>query len=229
MAVDFHAHILPGMDHGCEDEEVCVRQLKAAKKAGVDTVVAASHFYPHMENVESFLKRREEAWEKVRTILSDRMPRVLPGAEVLLWNGMDRMEELQELCIRGTDILLVEMPFASWEKNIWDTLVRLEDRKELKIVLAHIERYCRKDRERVLQAGYPVQVNSSFLRTLSGKRTVKAFLERGLVAALGSDIHGADRHYCNYKRACAWLRKRGCREMADTERRLRELTESKAP
>lgn len=222
MVVDFHAHILPGMDHGCGNLEVCARQLEAAERAGVDMVVATSHFYPHVENVQSFLKRREEAWGKVQPILSGRMPQILLGAEVLLSGGMDKMDGLQELCIKGTNILLAEMPFVPWEKDIWETLVRLEDKTGLEVVLAHIERYCRKDRERVLQAGYLVQVNSSFVKTIAGKKIVKAFVERRSVAALGSDIHGVDRRYCCYKKARAYLLNRGDNEIAETERQLWE-------
>jgi protein-tyrosine phosphatase len=46
MIIDFHAHILPGLDHGCKDLTTAVTQLKMAKKAGIDVVVATSHFYP---------------------------------------------------------------------------------------------------------------------------------------------------------------------------------------
>ena len=44
--VDYHAHILPGCDHGSDGTETSKRQLEAAKAAGIETVCATSHFYP---------------------------------------------------------------------------------------------------------------------------------------------------------------------------------------
>ena len=45
--VDFHSHILPGVDHGSASLEMSVEMLKTAKKAGVATIVATPHFYKH--------------------------------------------------------------------------------------------------------------------------------------------------------------------------------------
>ena len=59
--IDFHAHVLPGMDHGCKNITECKKQLSLAMSAGVSTVVATPHFYPHQHNVASFISRRTEA------------------------------------------------------------------------------------------------------------------------------------------------------------------------
>ncbi|MEE3459824.1 MAG: CpsB/CapC family capsule biosynthesis tyrosine phosphatase, partial [Candidatus Faecousia sp.] len=41
--IDFHAHILPGADHGSDGLETSLRQLALAEEAGVDTIVATPH------------------------------------------------------------------------------------------------------------------------------------------------------------------------------------------
>ncbi|MDL2302574.1 hypothetical protein LJC58_09505 [Lachnospiraceae bacterium OttesenSCG-928-D06] len=59
--IDFHAHILPGMDHGCKNCKMSEKQLEIAGKYGVNRIVATPHFYAQEETVDSFLQRRKEA------------------------------------------------------------------------------------------------------------------------------------------------------------------------
>ena len=40
---DFHAHILPGADHGSDGMETSLTQLALAEAAGVDTIIATPH------------------------------------------------------------------------------------------------------------------------------------------------------------------------------------------
>ena len=49
-SIDFHAHILPGVDHGSNSVEISDFQLKLAAESMIDTVIATSHFYPHKES-----------------------------------------------------------------------------------------------------------------------------------------------------------------------------------
>ena len=59
MQIDFHAHILPGCDHGSDGWRTSRRQLKLAREAGVDLICATSHFYGHRTSVERFLQKRQ--------------------------------------------------------------------------------------------------------------------------------------------------------------------------
>ena len=42
--IDFHSHILPGIDDGSKDAATSLLMLNALKKQGADTVCATSHF-----------------------------------------------------------------------------------------------------------------------------------------------------------------------------------------
>ena len=64
--LDYHAHILPGCDHGSDSVETSRRQLEMARKAGVATVCATPHFYPQRETVACFLDRRARTAELLR-------------------------------------------------------------------------------------------------------------------------------------------------------------------
>ena len=66
MNIDFHAHVLPGADHGSANLDTSLKQLALAKQAGIDHVIATPHFYPRHDAPERFLKRRAEAEAALR-------------------------------------------------------------------------------------------------------------------------------------------------------------------
>ena len=65
--IDFHSHILPGVDHGSKSLDTSLSQLKLMEKMGIDVAVATSHFYPHREEIDAFLEKRERAAELLGT------------------------------------------------------------------------------------------------------------------------------------------------------------------
>ena len=149
LSLDYHAHVLPGCDHGSDRLETSLRQLDMAAAAGIRTVCATPHFYPHKESAESFLRRRAECAQLLRAHLPERAPQICLGAEVLICDGMERLDGLYRLCREGTNELLLEMPFYAWPESIWDTLYQLLDLQDIQIILAHAERYPAADIEQL--------------------------------------------------------------------------------
>ncbi|MBR1629024.1 MAG: capsular polysaccharide biosynthesis protein, partial [Lachnospiraceae bacterium] len=82
MVIDFHTHVLPGIDDGARDLETSIEMLDKMKKQGVDLVVATPHFYADRMTVDGFLKNREKAFEAVESRRRDGWPKVMKGAEV---------------------------------------------------------------------------------------------------------------------------------------------------
>ena len=105
--VDFHAHILPGADHGSDSVETSLKQLTLAKNASVNTIIATPHFYPHVHSVEEFLKIRNQAYISLESAKEADMPKIILGAEVLLCVGIDRLAGIDKLCIEGTKTILI--------------------------------------------------------------------------------------------------------------------------
>ena len=60
--VDFHTHILPGMDDGAATVADSLAMLARLHDQGVDTVCLTSHFLQEEPSVEDFLRRRSAAW-----------------------------------------------------------------------------------------------------------------------------------------------------------------------
>lgn len=191
--IDWHNHILPEMDDGSHSAAESIAMMRAQAAQGVTTVIATPHFYANDESVVSFLTRRDRAAAKLREHTDDSMPTVRLGAEVRYYPGIGRMADLSALCIEGSNLLLLEMPFIRWTESMIRELIDLSGKDGICIVLAHIERYLsRQDKavwSRLLECGILMQVNASFFSTLTTRRRALALLKDGYIHLLGSDCH----------------------------------------
>ena len=206
-AIDFHAHILPGMDHGSRDLSEAIVQWRLLSDLGVARVVATPHFYAQDEpSVDDFVARRDAAAQALRNAVSGTM-RLSLGAEVLLFRGLDRMDGLDRLCIEGTNVILLEMPLGGFGSAEVETVERIAA-LGLCPVIAHIDRYLI-DTLALLLGNDSVrfQVNAGAFLGLSRRAALlRSMAEDGVIAAIGSDLHGTDhRALCALARACKRL------------------------
>lgn len=204
--IDFHAHVLPGSDHGCRNVSMALEQLHMAGKAGIDLVVAVSHFYAHEESVEHFLMRREQSYEKLLAGIEENghkeeLPQVIRSAEVLVCQGMEHMEGLERLCAIGTDAILLEMPFGKWGSGLVDTMEELIQIPDIRPILAHVDRYDREAVEQLFDMGYCGQLNAEPFSKLFPPRYLLRWVKEGHIYALGSDIHGTKTGYRDFLKA----------------------------
>ena len=141
--MDFHSHVLPGMDDGSRSVEESIGMLHQMAVQGVNRVAATSHFYAFQESPESFLSRRAEAAACLKEAMEreEGLPEIHLGAEVRYYEGMSRTEALHEMVIEGTRLLLLEMPFTAWNERMLYEVRELEDNLRCTVLIAHIERY----------------------------------------------------------------------------------------
>ena len=191
--IDSHCHILPGMDDGSKSAEQSVAMLRMELENGIDRVVLTPHFYAQQNSPRQFLKRRQAAWERLQEALPEGMPRMIMGAEVQYFEGICGTEELHELCIQGTDLLLLEMPEQKWTSRMIRDVAELQDREDMTVMLAHIERFltCTDEKtwDYLRRCGVLMQINASFLTGFWTKSKAKRMLRQGKVHFLGSDAH----------------------------------------
>ena len=115
--IDFHSHILPGIDDGSRNVETSIGMLWMCKEHGVDTMIATPHFYADSNTVERFIDSRQKAYDKVMAENMD-IPQIIMGAEVAFFAGISRAEKTDALKVEGTDIMLLEMPFVTWSDSV---------------------------------------------------------------------------------------------------------------
>ena len=209
--IDFHSHILPGIDDGSKSAEMSVEMIRALREQGVDTICATSHFYATQRTPQRFLQRRQEAFERLRPLLPDDAPRILLGAEVLYFPGISHMEELPELCLEGTDLLLLEMPFETWSGYMVREVNELARTGRFTVLLAHIERYYFQQEASVwsnlLNNGVLMQSNADFFLPFGTRRKAIRLMREGMIHLLGSDCHNTTSRAPHMAEAAARIRR----------------------
>ena len=191
--IDFHSHILPGMDDGAKDTDESLALLHLTKEQGIDGIVVTPHFYPDSESPESFLERRANAAERLCSVIDGDCPTVYVGAEVAYFGGIGHSEMTKELTLAGTHTVLIEMPFSPWSEAVVRDLFAVRDSLGLMPVVAHIERYIgmqpKGTLERLLENDVRIQSNSSYFTGLFTKSKALRMLARDEIQFLGSDCH----------------------------------------
>ncbi len=210
--IDFHSHILPGIDDGSRSVRESCELLSMLSKQGIDKVIATPHFYADNESVDEFLGRRKASFEALSAELTDDMPEILLGAEVRYYQGISHLENLRDLRIENSDLLLLEMPFCRWTEYTVKELSEINNLGSVNVVLAHIERYFefRNDKylDELLHHGILMQVNASFFLELLTRRKALKMLQNNTVQLIGSDCHGTDRRPPHIGEAVARISKK---------------------
>lgn len=210
--IDFHSHILPGIDDGSKSPEMSLQMISSLASQGVDTISATSHFYATERTPQHFLQRRAEAYDRLKAVLPQDAPRILLGAEVLYFPGISHMDELPQLCLEGTDILLLEMPFTTWSERMIREVDALARSGICQILMAHIERYYFKQPLSVwddfLDRGILMQSNAEFFLTFRTRHKALKLLREGRIHLLGTDCHNMSSRAPRMAEARELIRKR---------------------
>ena len=191
--IDFHSHILPFIDDGSSSIEESVALLSMLKDQGIKTVVATPHYDAKRDTPEAFVSKRNESYEKLLPNIKDGFPKVILGAEVSYYPGIERLKGIRSLTAGESDLLLLEMPISVWTEYTVKELVDLTTTKNMTVVLAHAERYLGlqslKTIELLNDSGILRQYNADFFLRFGQKRKALKMLERGEIHLIGSDCH----------------------------------------
>ena len=191
--IDLHSHILPQLDDGSDSVEMSLAMLYQMAEQGVDVVCATSHYYAKYSSIPAFCERRAEALERLSSVLTAELPRVLPAAEVAYFPHMEE-QDLMPLCIQGTRTLMLEMPFADWTGLQLETVEALVLDCRYDVVLVHPERFCfsksnRHKLEKLAELPIGLQVNAGSLLRWGTRRLALDLLQMAQYPLLGSDCH----------------------------------------
>lgn len=196
MIVDLHTHILPGMDDGSASPAESAAMLAEETRQGVDLVVLTPHFYATENSPEQFLARRSAAYQRLMQSYQPGFPQLRLGAEVQYFEGMSRVETLDELRVEDTPLLLLEMPFSRWPSRTVSEVLELNDRQGMQVVLAHVERYLPMQHEDVWRtlagSGVLMQASASAFRSWGKRRKLRSMMRDGMIQFFGSDCHNMD-------------------------------------
>ena len=200
---DYHSHILPGMDDGAADIQTSLVLLSMLRDQGIKTVAATSHFNVRKESIDSFISRRDKAYEElVNACKSGQYPRVVRSAEVALYEGISK-HDLRPLCYEGTDLILLEMPRLPYGDWIDNELSAIAYDQKLVPVIAHLDRYMewysKTEIDDLLSfEDALIQINThAFLKKNTLKKIVQ-IIGGGRTVLLGSDAHDLEKRVPNF-------------------------------
>ena len=181
------------MDDGSKSVEESLALLREEVRQGINTVVMTPHFYAAQNSPERFLKRRLQAFQKLLPSLDRSCPRIILGAEVQFFPGISDCREVSFLTIGQTKLLLLEMPFCRWDSQVLRETFQLQEKQDLRVVLAHIDRYYTDQSASVWKqlrdAGILMQLNASALEASFARRRYRKLIDDGGIHMLGSDCH----------------------------------------
>ena len=200
MNIDYHCHILPGIDDGAVSLEDSIMLAKAQQSWGFDIVYCTSHITSAHRNTPETIRPAfetlQEALYKEGCDLDLRMSaeyRIVPETwpEVLEKNWIWPIED---------KYLLMEMPISKPQEMGW--IKPLEEfRKVMALgltpLLPHPERYAYLSEDelcRYIDAGVIVQSNYGSLAGLYGEEVRQRVLklqEKGYISLYGTDLHNA--------------------------------------
>lgn len=214
VTVDFHSHILPGIDDGSKSPEESVAMLQMERAQGIQSVVATPHFYPQHDQLSRFLERREAA----AALLKDKtegkgLPAVHIGAEVHFFQGISDCDALPQLSVNGGHYILIEMPHGPWSNEMYRQLEQIYIKHNLHPVIAHLDRYLHSFRcagilRRLSELPVLVQANAEFFLDKHTEKTAMRMLRKGQIHLLGSDCHDLTSRKPNLEKACKKIEKR---------------------
>ena len=192
--IDFHSHVLPGIDDGAGSSKMSMEMLSLAHKSGVTTVVATPHCYIHDEDsISRFLSRRENSHQRLMQAIAEtnaQVPQIILGSEVRVEKYMSKLPDLDKLCIEGTDYILLEMPYSLWEDWMFEEVYRVTLRG-LRPIMAHLDRFFTYEKHfsNLYSMNVLFQINASAFTDNSLRRKMVALFENDSAHVVGSDMH----------------------------------------
>ena len=197
VLLDFHSHILPGMDDGAQYPQESLAMLIEEAKADITDVCLSPHFYADENSITSFLKRRQHSYSLLcaeKKNRKERLPNLYLSAEVHYFAGMAEEPLLDLLCCGASNLILIEPPMRKWDKSFYSELNRIRDKRKLQPVIAHLDRYLSILDDfslvtKIRNNGYWIQCNAEFFLSREYRSVACDLLHGGEIAFLGSDAH----------------------------------------
>ena len=213
--IDFHSHVLPGIDDGSSSVEESIAMLQMEVEQGIGHIIATPHFYPSHTTPDDFLKRREEAETTLRAEMAKNagFPALSMGAEVYYFPGISDSDALRELTIDKKGCIILEMPQSPWTESMYKEMEGIVVKQGITPVIAHIDRYIRPFcthgiPERLAELPVLVQANASFFSNVSTRPLAMRLLREDKIHLIGSDCHNASMRKPNMGQAIAIIEKR---------------------
>lgn len=190
--IDLHTHILPEMDDGAKNRDEALALISMLKKQGITRIVLTPHYYPHLEKLPDFLKRRDESYQSI----ADSGLELILGSETYLSESLFSIESIESLCIGESGYLLLELPYTDkWGQGVFWQIDRLIAKFNICPIIAHADRYkaVKEQKKEVFQKlvdlGCMLQFNIDSVVNKRTRSESLRLIKEGWADFVGSDCH----------------------------------------
>ena len=230
--IDFHSHIIPGIDDGSKSSEESVDIINRLKSLGFSKIILTPHY---IEN-SNYCLNNSSKLEKFKSLTNDLKEKNIKvdlylGNEIYINFGIIDLIKKDEIYpINNTKYLLIELPLYNEINNIEDYLYELKVKGYVPII-AHPERYhyFQKNYKKMIElyeSGILFQANYGSILGYYGndaKKLIKYALKNDMISFLATDIHRSNSPlFESFEKAISKIKK------ITGEKKLKELTEENA-
>ena len=202
MKLDFHSHILPGLDDGATDLENSVALASAMSSWGFERITCTPHITNKFMNTPDTIRPAFEQLQEALYVNGIDVELRMSAEYRLVPETWPEVLEKNWLLPIEDKFVIMELPIFNPE-DIKDIKPIEEFRKVVSLgltpLLPHPERYFYLSKDelmRYLDAGVKIQSNYGSLAGLYGdqaQRNAQALVDEGLVSYYGTDMHNL--HY----------------------------------
>ncbi|MCB9251904.1 MAG: capsular biosynthesis protein [Flavobacteriales bacterium] len=196
LKVDFHSHLLPGIDDGCQTMEDTLENIRELQSQGIEKILTTPHIFKELyPNTPEIIR---EKLELVRKTLKDNdlQIEIHAAAEYYLDEWFIQNFKNMEILTIKDKYILVETNYMERPHFLQEILFELQI-SGYKVILAHPERYNYllsdfRQFEDLFNTGVLFQCNLlSFTGYYSPviKKAAHYLLKNKMVHMVGSDIH----------------------------------------
>lgn len=196
LKVDFHSHLIPGIDDGVKDYDEALFLIKELSVLGIEKIITTPHvmsdYYKNSPGIieNGLYKLKNEA-------KANNIPVIIEAAaEYMVDDGLEEKLKKKDILHFGQNYVLIELstltPPYHLKKIVFDLQI-----EGYKVILAHPERYGYwyndlSNFEELKNRNVFFQVNIVSLANFYPEPTKKhaeTLINEGMVEFLGSDIH----------------------------------------
>ena len=195
--IDFHSHIVFGVDDGARNIDESVKMIIEAEKAGFTDIIFTPHY------MEGYYEVSKDEISKRIELLKNEIDnnnlqiKLHQGNEVYITNNMGSLiSEKKISTANGSKYVLFETPMRDEPINLLQVIYQILEAKKVPVI-AHPERYLYIQENpnlvyELIDDGVLFQSNYGSLVGIYGKsaqRTLSLLLKHNMIHFMGSDVH----------------------------------------
>ena len=198
MKLDFHSHILPGIDDGAVDIDTSVFLAESMKDWGFERITCTPHITSKYRNTPETIRRAFEQLQEALYVRGTDLDLKMSAEYRLVPETWPEVLEKNWLMPIEDKFILMELPIHRREEMSW--IKPLDEFKKILSsglipLLPHPERYFYLSESELMsfiEAGVQIQSNYGSLAGLYGceaQENARKLIAGGLVSHFGTDMH----------------------------------------